>query len=286
MAFEIPDHFNYSFTRNVELLLQENTPLLQMACETRSFQGDKAQVVKQFGEVQFSTKDQRYSDTQFDEIDHKQRWLFPQSYKLALPIDSEDELRMLDSPQSMYVAAMQASWARKVNEVIRDAALGTAQTGVTGGTSTAFDTTNQRIASSSVGLTIAKVRTARRKLAEAYVDMTEPRFLIIKPKQMDDLLKTTEATDENYADVKALVDGRVNRLLGFTVIEYNNLSQASSEDRVIAMTKSAVVLGQWNNLTMRIGERADKDYLTQVHASGTLAATRTQEGKVVEILCA
>jgi hypothetical protein len=276
MPFEIPDHFNYSFTQNVELLLQEKMPMLMMACETRSYQGDRAQVVKQFGEVQFKTKDQRHSNTQFDEIEHRQRWLFPVSATLALPIDQEDELRMLDS----------AAWARRVNETIRDAALGTAQTGVTGGTITNFDTTNQRIVSSSVGLTIAKVRTARRKLAEANNDMQEERFLIVKPKQMDDLLKTTEATDENYADVKALVDGRVNRLLGFNVIEYTNLSQTGGEDRVIAMVKSAVVMGQWNGLTMRIGERSDKDYLTQVHGSGTIAATRTQEGKVVEILCA
>lgn len=287
MAFEIPDHFNYSFTRNVELLLQEKMPYLMQCVEMRQFQGDRAQVVKQFGELAFQEKTVRNGDTVFDTIDHKQRWLFPTDYVEAIPVDSEDELRMLDSPTSMYVEAMRAAWARKVNEVIRNAALGSAQTGVTGGTTTAFDTANQQIAAGSVGLTIAKVRQARLKLARAKNDMMEQRFLILHPNQMDDLLKTTEATDQNYADVKALVDGRVNRLLGFDVIEDTSLAQdGSSNYRVIAMVKSAVVLGQWNGLQVRIGERPDKDYLTQVHGKGTIAATRTQEGKVVEILCA
>lgn len=286
MPFEIPDHFYSSFTSNVELLLQEKMPVMQMAVETRSYGGDKAQVVKQFGTVEFGEKTARNSDTVLEEIEHKQRWVFPKDYVLALPVDNEDELRMLDSPVSPYVMAMQAAWARKINAVIRDAALGNAQTGVNGSTVTAFDTTNQRIASGSVGLTVAKLRQANEILMRNQNDPSDEKYVFVKAKQMSDLLKTTEATDSAYAEVKALVEGRVNKLLGFNVVHYESLTAASSEDQVIAMVKSAVVLGQWNGLKTRITERADKDYMTQVHMAGTIAATRTQEGKVVEIRCA
>ena len=287
MAFEIPSHFHSSFTTNVELLLQENMPVMLQGANMASYSGESAQVVKQFGEVEFSEKTGRNSDTVFDEIEHKQRWVFPKDYTLALPVDKEDELRMLDSPLSPYASAMRAAWARKVNAVIRDALLGTAKTGDNGGTSTAFDTTNQQIASDSLGLTITKLRTAKEKFGLAEVDENDPLFLAVTAKQITNLLATTEVTSSDYNTVKALVQGEVDTFMGFKFIRYNNLGvDGAAARRCIAWAKSGCVLGQWNGLQTRIDERADKNYLTQVHMSGTVAATRTQEPKVVEILCA
>jgi len=48
---------------------------------------------------------------------------------------------------------------------------------------------------------------------------------------------------------------------------------------------SGMHVGQWNGLETRIGERADKKYITQIYMWGSLGATRTQEEKVIEIKC-
>lgn len=287
MAFEIPEHFHKSFTTNVELLLQEKQPIMAMGVNMQAYTGEAAQVVKQFGEVEFNEKVSRQADTQFASLNHKQRWIFPTDYTLALPVDKEDELRMLNSPLSPYADAMRAAWARKVNATIRDALLGTAKTGKNGATSTAFDTANQQIAAAASGLTIAKLRTAREKLRSAQVDLDEPLHIAVKAKQITDLLSTTEVTSSDYNSVKALVAGEVDTFLGFKFIHYENLTaDGSGNDRVIAWAKSGCVLGQWNGLETRIGERPDKEYTTQVFMRGTIGATRTQEPKVVEILCA
>lgn len=286
MAFEIPDHFHSQFTTNVELLLQETMPVLLQGVNMMSFSGESAQVVKQFGEVEFSEKVGRNTDTAFDDIEHKQRWLFPKDYTLALPVDKEDELRMLDSPLSPYAMAMRAAWARKVNAVIRDGLLGTNKTGDSGDTSTAFDTANQQIASGSVGLTITKLRTAKEKFGLNEVDASDPLFLAVTAKQITDLLETTEVTSSDYNTVKALVAGEVDTFMGFKFVPYQSLGvDGSSDRRCIAWSKSGAVLGQWNGLTTNIDPRPDKNYLTQVHMAGTIAACRTQEKKVVEILC-
>ena len=47
-----------------------------------------------------------------------------------------------------------------------------------------------------------------------------------------------------------------------------------------------MMLGFWNDVTGRVSERDDKSYATQVYASTTIGATRLEEAKVVEILCA
>lgn len=286
MAFEIPSHFNESFTTNVELLLQEKSSPLEAGVVVQSYQGEAAQVVKQFGEVEFQTKAARNSDTLFSEIEHKQRWVFPTDYTLALPVDKEDELRMLNSPVSPYAEAMRAAWARKTTNVIIDAALGTAKTGENGGTNTAFDTSNQQIASGSAGMTVAKLRTAREKLKAAHVDMSEPMHIAMTAKQYTDLLEQTEVTSSDFNTVKALVQGDVSDFLGFRFHHTEELGVDGSNDRrCFAWAQSGIVLGFWNRLETRIGERADKEYLTQVFMRGTMGATRTQEPKVVEILC-
>src|SRR6476661_82626 len=102
MAYEIPDHYHKSFTTNVELLLQQKMPRFMQAVTMGSYSGESAQVVKQFGLVDFQDRDVRNEDTQFSVIEHKQRWVFPNDYDLALPVDKIDEIRMLNSPQSPY----------------------------------------------------------------------------------------------------------------------------------------------------------------------------------------
>lgn len=294
MSFEIPDHYSRSFTTNVELLLQQQDSRLTPYVTMASYTGEAAQVVKQFGEVEFQEKTTRLADTNFSEIDHKQRWIFPADYDLALPIEKEDEIRMLNSPQSAYVQAMSAAWMRKKDAIISDAFYASAKTGKNGSTSTPHDTTNQRIARDYVesgspaasGLTIGKLRRAKKIADSSYWPMTE-RYIAVTAQQMQDLLRTTEVTSSDYNTVKALVDGSINSFLGWKFTQYEGLptDTANTDRRIPCWHKSAIVLGQWNALETKIGERPDKKYLTQVFMKGSLGATRTQEKKVIEILC-
>lgn len=286
MAFEIPAHFHEQFTTNVELLLQERMSAIRAGVNSASYSGEAAQVVKQFGQVEFQNKTTRNADTIFSEIEHKQRWVFPTDYTLALPVDREDELRMLNSPLSPYAEAMRAAAERKMTTIIIDAALGTAKTGENGGTSTPFDTSNQQIAAGSAGMTVAKLREAREKFRSNFVDESEPLHIAMSAKQFTDLLEQTEVTSSDYNSVKALVQGEINSFMGFQFHHTELLGvDGSSNRRCFAWAQSGIVLGQWNALETRIGERADKEYLTQVFMRMTIGATRTQEEKVVEILC-
>lgn len=295
MAFEIPDHFHDSFTRNVELLLQQKESILGDCVTMADYDGQSAQVVKQFGEVEFQEKNTRNADTEFSDIEHRQRWIFPTDFTLALPVDKEDELRMLDSPLSPYAMAMRAAWNRKKDEIISNAFFGSAQTGTNGSTATSFPSGDivavDAGASASTGLNLEKLIQARELLYENEVEVdSEDVFIGVTPKQVSDLLRTTETTSAEYAEVKALVRGEINQFMGFKFKVYkrwsdNANSGSSSARKIPVWVKSGMHCGMWNGLESRIGERADKEYLTQVFMRGTLGATRVEEGKVVQILC-
>jgi hypothetical protein len=292
MAFEIPDHYSRSFTTNVELLLQQEDSRFSDCVTQATYTGEQAQVVKQFGEVEFQEKTSRLADTNFSEIEHRQRWAFPTDYDLALPVEKEDEIRMLDSPVSPYTSAMSAAWNRKKDAVIVAAALGTAKTGKNGGTSTSFDSTNFQVAVDFVlaggtltsGLTIAKLTEAKRMLDAAECPMMG-RYFGAGSTQFQDLLNTTQITSADYNTVKALVNGEVDTFLGFKFKRYEGFTSASSVRSCIAWHKTGLHLGTWNGLETKIGERPDKKYLVQVFMKGTVGATRTNEEKVVEVLC-
>jgi hypothetical protein len=290
--FEIPAHFNDSYTHNVEMLLRRTGPVFLQYVNTSAYQGQQAQVVKQFGDVSFRERTTRHADTQFDELIHKQRWIFPTDYVLAIPVDSQDELRMLDSPLSAYAEAGRLAYGKQVDDLIIEGFFADAQTGVRGGTVTSFPAGNviavdNDQSGTNAGLTIGKLRAARKMLKQKNVDLkAEMPYIGVTASEVDNLLGSTSVTSADYNSVKALVDGEVNTFMGFTFVHNEGIQEDDDGyHRCPVWVKSGMVYGQWQGLVTNIGPRPDKDYLTQIHMAFTSGVTRTNEDKVLEIKC-
>lgn len=287
MSYEVTTAFVQQYATNVALLLQQRGSRLRDCCTMGSYTGKAAKAVEQIGAVAAQQRTSRHADTPLISTPHDARWVYPTDYEWADLIDDQDKLRMLIDPTSPY--AMNGAYAlgRALDDTIITAALGTSNTGENGSTSTAFDTTNQQIASGAAGLTVAKLREAKKILMANEVDVEmDPLYIAVTAQQLDDLLGTTEVTSSDYNTVKALAQGSVDSFMGFKFIHTELLGvDGSSDRRVIAWAKSGMHVGMWNDISGRVSERADKSYANQVYVSGTFGATRTEEGKVVEILC-
>jgi hypothetical protein len=170
-----------------------------------------------------------------------------------------------------------------MDDEIIEAATGTSFTGETGSTSTALPSGQIITEASTDGLTIAKLREAKKILDLNSVDPSIPRHIIVSPKQIDDLLGTTSVTSSDFNTVKALVQGEVNAFMGFNFIVSNRLSIASSKRACIAFAQDGIALGVGKDVMARIDERADKGYATQVYYCASFGATRMEEEKVVKI---
>lgn len=283
-----------AYKSSVEMLIQQKGSVLRNAVRLETFTGEDC-YFEQLGLATAVKRTSRHGDTPRIDIPHARRKVVPEDYETADLIDQQDKLRLLAEFQNPYAMAQAMALGRAMDDAILINALGTALTGHTGGTSTAFDS-NQNIAvnfgGATIGLTIAKLIQAKYLLDAADNGFDEPRYIACHPKQIADLLATTQVTSADYNTVKALVQGDVDTFMGFKFLPTTRLAALtqtynSSTDvyTCVAWRKSGLLLAVNNDITVRISERDDKSYATQVYSKATFGSTRMQEQSVVSILC-
>ena len=103
-----------------------------------------------------------------------------------------------------------------MDDEIISAVSGNAFGGETGSTTIALPGAQAITEASTGGLTIAKLRSAKEILDSASVDPSIPRTIVVGPKQITDLLGTTEVTSSDFNTVKALANGEINQFMGFS----------------------------------------------------------------------
>ena len=286
MSTQITTAFVNQFSSNIQMLSQQMGSLLRNAVDVETVNGEKA-FFDQVGSAAAVLRTSRHADTPLIDTPHSRRMVTMSDYEYADLVDDQDKVRLLVDPTSTYARAAAAAMGRAMDDVIIAAALGTAYTGKDGSTSTAFDTSNNQIAAGGNGLTLGKLITAKEILDAGDVDPSIPRYIACSPKQISDLLNNTTVTSSDYNTVKALAMGEINTFVGFKFIVTNRLGvDGSSNRRVIAWAMDGIKAAIGKEPTSRIDERADKSYATQIYYAMTLGATRMEEKKVVEVLCA
>ena len=279
MSTQVTTAFVQQYSANIQMLSQQMGSLLRDKVRLESVVGKNA-FFDQVGAVTAQKRTSRHSDTPQIDTPHARRRVSLVDYEFADLIDEQDKVRLLIDPTSSYAQAAAFAMGRAMDDEIISAALGTAFTGETGSTSTA--NANQ-IVHGSTGLTIAKLRSAKETLDLNSVDPSIPRNIIVGPKQITDLLGTSEVTSSDFNTVKALANGEINQFLGFNFIVSNRLSLDGTTRSCIAYAQDGIALGVGKDVTARIDERADKGYATQVYYCASFGATRMEEDKVVEV---
>jgi len=284
MSVNVTTSFVEQYSANVQMLSQQMGSKLRAAVDVESIRG-KQSFFEQIGKTTAQLRTSRHGSTPQIDMPHSRRALTTATYEWADLIDDADKIRMLIDPTSSYAKAAAAAMGRAMDSVIIAAALGTAKTGVSGGTSTALPST-QKIVHGSAGLTVAKLLSAKKILDEYDVDPSVKRYCVVSPEQIEDLLNLTEVKSSDFNTVKALAQGDINSFLGFEFITSNLLTADATPSRqVIAFAADGIKLGIGKDVTAKISERDDKSYSTQVYYCMDLGATRMEEEKVVEIAC-
>jgi len=282
MSSQVTTAFVQQYSANIQMLSQQMGSLLRDKVRLESVVGKNA-FFDQVGSVTAVKRTSRHGDTPQIDTPHARRRVSLVDYEFADLIDDQDKVRMLIDPTSSYAQAAAFAMGRAMDDEIIEAATGTSFTGETGSTSTALPSGQIITEASTDGLTIAKLREAKKILDLNSVDPSIPRHIIVSPKQIDDLLGTTSVTSSDFNTVKALVQGEVNAFMGFNFIVSNRLSVASSKRACIAFAQDGIALGVGKDVMARIDERADKGYATQVYYCASFGATRMEEEKVVKI---
>lgn len=292
MSDQIAAHYAIQFASTVGLLLQQEGSRLRDSVDFHPISGAKAaSLLDQLGKVEATKRTTRYPPLVPGETPTDRPWVYPSDYDWNDMIDSIDKLRMLSDPQSAYVQNGKNALGRAMDREIIPAFFGDRKTGEQGGTTTTFPAANVVAvnfkAAGNVGLTVAKMREAKRLLMSFDNDMNAQFFIGVTAKQHDDLLGEIQVTSLDYNDRPVLVDGVITRFLGMT-LKHTELyaNDATPYRRIPVWTKSGMALAMWNDVTADVSRRNDLAGLPiQVYVYGTFGSTRKEENKVIEIKC-
>jgi len=290
MSVQITTAFVEQYRGNVEHLVQQKSSRLRNNVSVETVVGKNA-FFEQVGVTAARIRTTRHADTPRMDTPHSRRRVSLVDYDWADLIDDEDRVRMLIDPAGPYSIAASSAMGRAMDTALIDAADGTAYTGVAGATSTSYDSSNTVdvqvgiTTAADTGLNVGKLRAAKQIL-DANEAEDDGRTCVINAKQLQNLLGETEVTSSDYAVVKALVHGEVSTFLGFDFVRTELIETDSNSDhKVLFWQNSGMKLAIGKEPTVKISERDDKNYATQVFYSMSIGATRMQEKLVGYIEC-
>lgn len=241
---------------------------------------------------------------------YMRRWVAPAPAEKFLGIDGFDQLQTQIDPQSQFVAESAAAVARLWDDRVIAAAFGSA---IVGTDPSSFSTEtwasvntgfvvaeNFDDGATNTGMTIAKMREARRILRHAHAldqngTQGMPRVcLALGSQQESDLLALTQVVNVDYNPqrdgVPIMESAAISRFLGFDFLYTERLGLASggaaNTRGCFAMDERALYLGIWMDLQTHIfyGEHLSGRPLV-VHPMTSIGATRLEPNHLVEIDC-
>jgi hypothetical protein len=291
----LPEHYQTQFAQNWEFLAQQGDSRFKDKVRVESVNGKERQFsqIGQVGPMRLITT--RNGKTIPADSPLAKRWVRPAGYDFVTWIDEWDDIALgeLPAPESAHVRAHAMAANRNIDDVIIEAATGTAYIGETGTTAVDLAAANQvavtYVESGSAvnsGMTIAKLRRAKFLLDSQEVE-DDMRFIAVTAKQIQDLLATTEVTSSDYNTVKALVAGQINTFLGFTFVRSQRLDLVTATDvrSCIAWHKDGLLLGVGQGRKARMDILPTQNHTIQIRTTEVVGATRMEEVRVVEIFC-
>lgn len=290
MSQQVNKAFVQQFADNLIHLAQQKGSRLMPTVESKKVVG-KYSHFDRLGSTTAVKRTSRHGDTPLIDTPHSRRRVVLEDYEWADLVDSQDELRMIIDPKSSYAQA--GSWAlgRKMDDIIIAAAVGnsTSIDHNDAASSIPFDPTmivDEDHGTSNSNLTVAKLIEAKRKLIANDIDTDEEFYCIVNSSALHALLTEQTVQSSDYNTVKALVRGEIDTFMGFKFIRTERLSKSSEGfTQVLCYTKSALGIGLGEDIKVRMSERDDKSYATQVYACMTMGAVRIEEEKIAIIEC-
>lgn len=288
MAATINTAFISQFRDNLHSLVEQRGSKLRPSVKIDMAKGEK-HFFDRLGSFQATEITDRLQDTNLIDPSHSRRMATVRRYTADTYLDDIDKLKMLVDPTNDYAIKLARAQGRQLDDIILEAALGTAATGKDGSGSAAFDTANQQVAHGSEGMTVAKLNEAIRKLVANDVDVDDVKlYLLINAKAEEDLLNDSnnQLTSFDFQDKKVMAEGGLPKFRGVNIIRCQRIPDetADTTHRSLLYTEDAIRVAMAKDIEVKTAERADKNYVHQVSTHMQYGAVRIEEELVVDIL--
>ena len=287
MSNQINKAFESQFSDNFIHLASQKASKLAGAVRMEQVNDAKQFFFDRMDTVSMVQSVSRHEDTPLTEVPFSRRRVTFNTYRAVDLIDNPDRVKMAKDPTSPTMKQLMAAMNRQKDDVVISAALGSAYSVNSADSASAVSLpSGQQIAHGSADLTLAKLLEAKKKLLSNDVDPAEePMYVVVGPDQLEALLSVTTNTSVDFNSVRALMNAELDTWCGFKFIISTRLAKVGNIRSCFAWAKSGLGLAMNGTPNIRISERSDKNYSTQVFVECSMGATRIEDEKVVQIDC-
>lgn len=238
-------------------------------------------------------KTDRAGPSRPSDIPTQQRWVRPRPYEKVTIYDEFDPIALgtLPDPESPAITTHATVANRNKDLVLINGATGVNYTGANG-TGTASLLAANQIAVTfgnggvNAGLTLRKMTQARYVLDTNEVPQ-EDRFYGYAAKQLNNLLTNVDqVANYLYNEVKALVDGKIQRFLGFDFRITQLLPVTSAGVRTnMFWQKKFLMMGIGSDMRTHVDILPAQSHALQIRSVMLLDLTRMEEAGVGTVAC-
>lgn len=295
MSFTIPNAHVEQFSRKVLDVAQQQGSKLRRTLMEEPVIG-KSGNFERIGKVEMQERTGRHVDTPLISTPHSRRRLDIKDWEIADLVDEADRLKVIINPQSDYARVFGFAAGRKIDSEILSKLNGISIDG--DGATVAFDAANSPsldLGTTATAVDLQLIIDARTKMLENDVDEGEPLHIAIDGSALRQLLGQAGTStnkpiigSSDFATIRAIQNGEIKVFLGFTwhVVSPSVMPKgAAANDRFMMFwSEMGGKLGMQQEPKIRISERADKSYSTQVYISTNFGVVRMDEPRVGRIL--
>lgn len=301
----VEQHHKLQYASSVQMVAQQNKNPLDAAVTEVPASGEAQSVADLIGAVEYQRGQHHSRRNPENPARKSRRWVvLPEPIESGQYIEKKEKFATAMDPTSNYVTAHTKAVMRGKFDTIlgisrsetglytvdHGGILGVAREGKTPGTGTPLPA-SQYIDHNSEGLTIEKLREARKvlKKAEFGIEDDDQLFGLITPEQEDDLIAIAQASGPalNAFNIEQLKSGKATPLLGITWIVTNRLPfKAAAGPRLCPIwSKKNIIGGRWQGIEGKIWNDTHAKNLPYVLVDAYYDAVRAEDAGVIVIEC-
>lgn len=296
MSTEVNKAFVQQFSGNLLHLINQEGSMLMGLVRNEALTG-KSHHFDRLGRGTVVKRTTRHADTPINDTAHSRRRVILEDYEWGDLIDNQDRVRMLVDPTSDYAKAAAWDLGIQVDKIIVDAMNGNsisvdASDAASNIALPSTQVVDEDFNTADSNLIVEKLIEAKRLMLKHAGMLMGEATIAVNASALASMLGQNEAQSADYNSVKALVRGEIDTFMGFRFVTLKDGILPGTADgtdtapvRCLAFLQRSVGLAKGQDIAVRIAERADKSFATQVYAQMSMGATRIEEEGVVAIEC-
>lgn len=283
MAVTISNVYIQTFEQIVRHLAQQEMEKFRSKITVRNEQSEQHNW-ERLGPGVATLKTGTLVDTPAQELPWSRRVSVAQTWHAGEATEQEDIVQMLVDPNSNIAQNLAMSMRRSVDDLIINAATGSALDG--GGGSNPFPA-GQVVGDGTTPISFDAVTEVQEKFMEQDIDVDVPKCMIVGPTQVRKLMQLTEQTSSDY--VRTGLDqlrqyGIAIGWMGFDwIMSTRLLAPSGGELSCLAFTKRALGLHIARDITIRIAEDPSKSFAWRLYAYLTMGSVRVEDEHIVHL---